>query len=180
MKKTIAILALSISIIISVGLLSVCSAQPYGTGLYNYNLPYGSQTTLSIATSGNVNISITPTIDGVQKTGTSNITVTSTDIVGYKLYIRSKTSTNMDNLGATLPASANVAADVLAVNTWGYNTDASNNFIGMTLGDTLIRSLATPTSGDITTVTYGIKLNFSKPAGKYTTDVVYTAVPQTY
>ncbi|CAN5413046.1 hypothetical protein BH10PAT4_BH10PAT4_1010 [soil metagenome] len=156
-------------------------AQPYGKGIYNENVPYGGQTSLTIATSGNVTIpTITPTTSGVLGTGTSTVTVTSTDVKGFKLYVRSLTSTNMDNLGATVPASANGLPNPLAVNTWGYNTDASANFVGTTLTDVLIKSLTTPaSSGNVTTFTYGLKVDLAKPAGNYSTSVIYTAVPQT-
>jgi len=155
-------------------------AQPYGKGPYNTTVPYGDLTSLSIATSGSINIPITPTSEGVQATGTGTVTVTSTDVNGYKLYIRALNSTNMDNNGALLPTSANLTPASLAVNTWGYNTDASNNFVGITTSDTLIRSIAAPTStGSMTTITYGMKLDLTKTAGNYTTMVVYTAVPQT-
>lgn len=158
----------------------ICVAQPYGKGVYNADVPYGSQTSLSIATNGNINIPITPTSSGALATGVSVITITSTDVMGYKLYLRALTNTNMVNGGTNLPTSANGSPAALAVNTWGYNTDASTNFTGITLSDTLIRSVTTPaSSGDITNVTYGIKLDMLKPMGNYTTTVIYTAVPQT-
>lgn len=159
---------------------SVSYAQPYGKGIYNTNIPYGDQTSLSISTNGNINIPITPTIDGVTNTGTSVVTVTSTDVKGYKLYIRALASTDMNNLGALLPASTNNTPAALTNNTWGYNTDATNNFIGINLSDTMIHSVATPMiSGDVTNITYGIKLDMAKPAGNYVANIVYTAVPQT-
>ena len=180
MKKTIAFSVLIILIAAITVNSNMAGAQPYGKGLYNEMVPYGNQTSLSISTSGTINVPITPTASGTLMTGTSNITVTSTDVKGYKLYIRSLANTYMDNLGAQLPASANVTAAALAVNTWGYNTDASSNFIGIKSTDALIRSATTPVpSGDSTSVTYGIKLDMAKPAGDYIANVVYTAVPQT-
>lgn len=173
---TIPLLAILLCIILS----PFSYAQPYGKGIYNANVPYGSETALSIATNGNVSIPITPTDGGTLATGSSNVTVTSTDVMGYKLYIRALGSTDMDNLGTALPASANGSLAPLAVDSWGYNTDASNNFLGMTLSDTLIHSITTPASaGEVTTVTYGIKVDMAKPAGNYVATVVYTAVPQT-
>lgn len=169
-----------ITIAISLLMPSSSYAQPYGKGIYNENVPYGDQTSLSIATSGNVAIPITPTTSGVLTTGNSVVTVTSTDVKGYKLYIRALNDTNMNNLGALLPASSNNSPAILAVNTWGYNTDASTNFVGLSLADTLIRSITIPaSSGDVTTVTYGINLDMAKPAGNYVANIVYTAVPQT-
>ncbi len=155
-------------------------ANPYGTGVFGANIPYGSETSLSIGTSGNVSIQITPTDAGTLGTASNTVTVTSTDVTGYKLYIKSLSSTNMANGAYTLPASGNVVAGALASNTWGYNTDASSNFVGMTSSDFLIKTATGPfSSGDPTTLTYGVKVDNAKPAGNYTTTVVYTAVPQT-
>lgn len=157
-----------------------CVAQPYGKGLYDEDVPYGTQTSLSIAVNGNVGIPIIPTDSGVLADGSSTITVTSTDVKGYKLYIRALSDTNLNNSGAVLPASSNGLPAPLSINTWGYNTDASDNYLGITLSDSLIKSVTSPVkNGDITNVKYGIYMNLSKPAGNYTTTVIYTAVPQT-
>ncbi|MEO5628096.1 MAG: hypothetical protein ABIQ89_04400 [Candidatus Saccharimonadales bacterium] len=156
------------------------SAQPYGKGKYDANVPYGSATSLTISTTGNVAIQITPTDSGTLGTADNTVTVSSTDVIGYKLYIRSLGSTNMANGPFSIPASANGLPAALANNTWGYNTDASADFVGMTLSDVLIKSLTGPaTAGDATQVTYGVKVDNSKPAGSYSTSIVYTAVPQT-
>lgn len=154
-------------------------AASYNSGKYNENIPYGSATYLAINTDGNVSLAVTPVSGGVQVTGTSHITVTSTDAVGYKLYLRSESVTSLDNFGDTIPTSTNVTPAPLSMNTWGYNTDGSNNFVGSSLSDTLIRYFVGPApSGDTTSVTYGLKVDLSKPAGNYTTSVVYTAVPE--
>jgi len=180
MKKTKAILIIILAIFSTASLVFPCCAQPYGKGLYNENIPYGDQTSLSISTSGNVNIPITPTTTGVFSTGSNSVTVTSTDVKGYKLYIRALKNTYMDNLGAQLPASSNASPAALTMDTWGYNLDASTNFVGINSTDTLIKSASAPTpNGDSATITYGIKLDMAKPAGNYTANVVYTAVPQT-
>lgn len=155
-------------------------AQPYGKGVYGANIPYGSETSLAISTGGNVNLQVTPTDSGTLSTANNTVTVTSTDVVGYKLYIRALTNTNMVNGSSTIPASSNGTPAALSTNTWGYNTDASTNFTGATLSDTLIKTATGPfSSGDITTVTYGVKLDNSKAAGNYTTTIMYTAAPQT-
>jgi hypothetical protein len=155
-------------------------AQPFGAGKFGANVPYGSQTSLTISTSGNVTISVTPTDNGTLGTATNAVTVYSTDVVGYELYINSLTTTDMTNGAYTLPASANGSPAPLVSNTWGYNTDASANFVGTTTSQVLITSALGPfTAGDTTNVTYGVKVDNAKPAGNYTTTVVYTAAPQT-
>lgn len=181
MKKSISIFVLLFTtVFFAIYITSTSVAQPYSKGIYNVNLPYGDQTSLSIATNGNVDVPITPTLSGVLATGISTVTVTSTDVKGYMLYIRALNSTSMNNLGSLLPTSANGSPASLAIDTWGYNTDASTNFVGMTLSDVLIHSISVPApTGDITNITYGIKMDMAKPAGKYVASVVYTAVPQT-
>lgn len=155
-------------------------ASPYGAGIYNANVPYGGQTELTISTSGAVALAVTPSDPSVTTAASGTVTVVSTDVVGYKLYVRSATSTDMTNGGAVIPSSGNGSPAPLAANTWGYNLDGSSDYVGMTLGDVLIRSATQPyTSGDVTTVTYGVRLNFAKPAGSYSTSIIYTAVPQT-
>lgn len=174
------LLLLSFGLWISLFLASPVFANPFGTGAFGANIPYGSETSLSISTSGNVSIQITPTEAGTLGTASNTVTVTSTDAVGYKLYIRSLSSTDMVNGPSVIPASGNGTPAALAINTWGYNTDASTNFTGMTLTDALIKNAVGPYSaGDNTTVTYGVKVDLAKAAGNYTTSVVYTAVPQT-
>ncbi|MDQ5972556.1 MAG: hypothetical protein QG553_715 [Patescibacteria group bacterium] len=168
------------SLWITVGLPVMVWAQPFGTGKFGANVPYGAATSLSISTGGNVLIQVTPTDSGTLGTANNAVTVTSTDVVGYKLYIRSLSSTDMANGAFTIPASANGLPASLATNTWGYNTDAGANYVGITASDVLIKNGIGPfSSGDTTTVTYGVKVDNSKPAGNYTSTVVYTAVPQT-
>jgi len=168
---------------------TICYAQPYGKGLYGI-ITYGNQTSLSISTNavdGYVTIpTITPITGGALGTATNIITVTSTDVMGYKLYIGASASTSMNNLGTPLITSvnayANPATNPLAVNTWGYNVDGSViNFCGMPLNSSrqLIKTVTTPISGDNTTITYGLKIDMAKPAGNYSVSVIYTAVPQT-
>lgn len=174
------ILSLLGAIVMTLFVSSVTHASPYGVGIYNANVPYGGETQLTISTSGAITIPINPSSTGTLGSASGTVTVVSTDVVGYKLYIRALASTNMVNGAAALPASANGSPAALATNTWGYNLDASTNFSGITSSDVLIRSAVGPfTSGDTTTVTYGVKIDQSKAAGNYSSTVIYTAVPQT-
>jgi hypothetical protein len=159
---------------------AISFAAPFGAGIYSADVPYGSQTSLSIATNGNISIPISPASGGTLATGTSTVTVTSTDVVGYKLYLRALGSSNMDNVGTSLPASGNVSAAPLSVDTWGYNTNGSGNFVGILTTDSLIKSVTGPKKGgDVTTFTYGVNIDLAKPAGNYSASVLYTAAPQT-
>lgn len=170
-----------LSIITSTFVINITAfASPYGAGLYGENVPYGGQTNLTISNGGNVSIAVNPTVAGVLGKASGTVTVTSTDVVGYKLYASSVGSTNMSNGGTVLPASANGSQAPLATNTWGYNLDASSNFIGMTTSNALLLSFTGPAKlGNTTTVTYGAMIDLTKKAGTYSTNVLYTAVPQT-
>jgi len=159
---------------------STTYAQPYGQGKYGINVPYGGQTQLSIATSGDLSLSITPTGSGTLGSVSGTVTVTNADVAGYQLYARALGSSNMVNGSAVLGASSNVSAAALSVNTWGYNLDASTNFLGLTTSDSLLKATTVPaTTGDVTTVTYGVKVDNAKPAGAYSSSILYTAVPRT-
>lgn len=157
-------------------------ASPYGVGLYNADVPYGGETQISLATNGAITIPIVPSDAGTLGSGSGTVTVTSTDVVGYRLYIRALSSTNLSQIGGSgvLGASSNVTALPLSTNTWGYNLDASTNFIGATTSDQLLRTRTGPfKNGDVTTVTYGVKVDNTKPAGSYRTTIMYTAIPRT-
>lgn len=181
MKKVHTISLLFLFVILGVGVLvSVPAfASPYGVGKYGADVPYGKDTSITISAS-NVVVSAAPGASGQLSTATAPVTVYSTDVTGYKLYVNALSSTDLTSTGGTIPASGNVSAAPLVVNTWGYNTDATTNFLGMTTSMALIKNLVGPSRlGDTTTVTYGIYVDNNTQAGSYTTTVLYTAVPQT-
>lgn len=178
--KKIVFVALTSTIIVSLFGIQFAAAQPYGAGLYNEAVPYGNLTSLSIATIAATNLSVTPTAGGASTSSNSSVVVTSTDVEGFQLYLRASTNTNLTNGASTIPASANVTPAALATNTWGYNTNASANYAGITLSDVLLKTFNTSAStGNTTTVTYGVKVDLTKMSGIYTTSVLYTAVGQT-
>ena len=153
------------------------SASPFGQGVFGAHVPFGSVTSLTIALGGNVTLNLTPSGGNFVGAGSHTITVTSTDVVGYSLYIYSPGSTTMTSGVDTIPASSNTSAASLLVNTWGYNTDGSANYLGMTTAPTLLKTATGPyESGDNTTVTYGVLTSASKSDGSYAVSVVYTAV----
>lgn len=150
-------------------------ASPFGQGVFGANAPFGSQTSLAISLGGNVSMTLVPS--GPQFTGSAShtLTVTSNDVVGYRLYVYCPTSTTMTNGSETIPTSGNGSPAALSLNTWGYNTDASSNYLGMSTTPTLIKDATGPyTSGDNTSVKYGVLTDITKGAGAYTVGVVYT------
>ena len=155
-------------------------ASPFGQGIFSADVPFGSLTSLAIALGGNVGISLAPNGGNFSGTGNHTLTVTSNDVIGYRLYALSPTTTTMTLSGGsdTIPASRNSSPATLAVNTWGYNTTGSTtDFIGMKTTPILIKDAVGPyKNGDDTTVTYGALTDITKSAGAYAVDVVYTVV----
>jgi hypothetical protein len=154
------------------------AASPFGQGEFGADVPFGSATSLTISLGGNVGLSLLPDGATFRGTGSHTVTVTSTDVVGYLLYVHGTGTTTMVNGAATIPASSNTSAGPLAVNSWGYNTTGSTTqFLGMTLTSALTKDAEGPyKSGDDTTVTYGALAGASKEAGSYAASVTYTAV----
>lgn len=155
----------------------LASASPFGAGEFGADVPFGSMTSISITTDGNVGIVASPSGSDFSGQGSHTITVTSTDVVGYELYTKSPSGTSMTNGIDTIPTSSNTSLAALAMNTWGYNTNSSSNYVGIDSTDTLIKDVTGPyKNGDDTTVTYGVLANTSKSSGAYSVGVTYTAV----
>lgn len=156
------------------------SASPFGQGVFGADVPFGSQT--SIAVSLGTAPSMTLSTDGPNTfsgSATQNLTVTSTDVVGYRLYARTEGGTAMTNGSETIPASSNISAAPLAINTWGYNTDGSANYLGLTGTHQLVKDADGPyKNGDTTNITYGARANITKGAGTYQVNVIYTVVAE--
>lgn len=166
-------------VVVCMGLGQTVAASPFGQGVFGADVPFGSGTSLSIALGGNVTLNLTPSGNQFTASGSHTLTVTSTDVVGYKLYVYSPGSSTMTNGSETIPASSNTTPGSLAVNSWGYNTDGSTNYLGMTTTPALIKDTTGPSkNGDNTTVTYGVLTDITKGAGSYTVGVVYTAVAE--
>lgn len=179
--KTIRPLVLLCALTASLSFAAPAAASPFGEGVFGANVPFGSVTSVAISLGSNVNLSLTPSGNTFVGSGSHTITVTSTDVVGYSLYIYAAGSTNMVNGSSTIAASSNGTAGALSTNTWGYNTTGSTtNFVGITTSPKLLKTATGPyKSGDTTTVTYGVLTDSSKASGNYTVNVTYTAVSLT-
>ena len=163
--------------LLTLGFVPSVAASPFGQGVFGADVPFGSATSLSVALGGNVSLSLVPSGSTFTGNGSHTLTVTTTDVVGYRLYIYSPGSTSLTNGSETIPASANVAPGGLALNTWGYNTNGSTNYVGITTSPVVLKDANGPyKNGDTTSVTYGILTSTTKGAGNYTSSVVYTAV----
>lgn len=165
------------SVLVMLSIVPSVAASPFGEGVFGAQVPFGSATSLSIALGGNVSMTLTPSGSDFTGTGSNTVTVTSTDPVGYGLYMYASSGTAMSSGSATIPASSNTTEGSLAVNSWGYNTDASGSYIGITSTPALIKSGTGPfETGDATTVTYGVLTDITVPENSYSVHVTYTVV----
>ncbi|MDO4889608.1 MAG: FISUMP domain-containing protein [Candidatus Saccharibacteria bacterium] len=151
---------------------------------------------LNLAYNGETDI--LPTSEGVTATGDINVYVTTNGISGYTLSLYSQSPTNeMTNINSAVTSKISPTAGgaTLANNTWGYqynggnwttvSDDAADPSVitnnGVTPGS-LCPDLATnyqtcyPSSADRYTVTFGAKITDALPAGRYTNDVVFSAI----
>ena len=166
------------------GLLSLApsaAASPFGQGVFGADVPFGSVTSLTIALGGDVALDLVPSGATFVGADSHTLTVTSTDVVGYNLYIYSAGGTSLVNGAENIPASGNAVPAALSTNTWGYNVDGSTDYLGITSTPKLLKTALGPyKSGDDTTVTYGVLTDITKGSGSYTASVTYTAVALNY
>lgn len=166
-----------------------------GTTTVNANI----SAVISIATSGTVNLAITPVSGGSATSASDTVTVTTNNSTGYNLKINGATTT-LANGANTIAANAGTIAAPAAItnNTWGFRIDdatattgfgnttttaqtnvaslTSTKWAAMPTTATLIKTTsAAATSGDATTVWYGAMADTSKPSGTYSDVITYTA-----
>lgn len=155
---------------------------------------------ISLTSSSTVDIALTPTATGsVISSKSDTVSVSTNNATGYNLTLASSTaSTDLANGGNKIAASAGTftAPVALATNTWGYRIDnlggfgagpatALTNAASSTLtfagvpassAPQALKSTSTTANSDKTVVWYGVNVDATKPTGKYSNTVTYTAV----
>jgi hypothetical protein len=192
-----AITKITVSAVALLGLLVVPASTLYAVSDSEdtiVNALIGSS--ISITTSGTVNVSVTPVSGGSQSSASDTVTVATNNDSGYALTMEdSDSDTDLVNGGNTIAAHAGTHASptALANNRWGYavaggdfdvSYSALNNvtssgslWAGMPENGSpvTLKTTATTTAGDVTTVWYSVKADTSNPNGTYTDTVNYTA-----
>lgn len=196
MKRLAAILVLAFSLYLPT---LPAWASTYGSGTYG-SCQYGG-CSISLATSGNVNLDVTPTGNGSCTVQKDTVSVLSDNASGYTLSLSSDTSSTDLTSGANLihTSSATFSTpSTLANNRWGYRVDnvgsfgagptapAANattpptTFAGLvpstSLADTLKSTNTVANPADTTDVWYGVCADTATITGSYVADVLYTAV----
>lgn len=133
---------------------------------------------ISVESAATVAISVTPDADGEVGSASDTVTVSTNDPQGYDLTLKNDATVTMsDGSGNTLAATAAAhgTPGALDLNSWGYSLDSGTSYAGVTETAHNIKSTSATASADTTTVTYGVNVDTSKPAGVYSDSVTYTA-----
>ena len=155
-----------------------------------------SDTSLNLAYNGETEI--LPTSAGVTATGSLDVYVATNGASGYSLTMYTPEHADMKHINSSVSNSitSTTGGANLAKNTWGFYNSTLGSWIGIGEGSnnstTIIDngasvnvpcdlSTTAPTSCangtiDSTTITFGANISDSLPAGRYTNDVVFTAI----
>ena len=137
-----------------------------------------------------MNLAVTPTPDGTLASDEMAIQVSTDNTTGYTLALSlagAETSLNDPASGGKIQSSI---ADInspatLSVNTWGWYPDSLANNTGNLFSalpsssdpyELKKTSSATSGSGDTTTISFGVNVDTTLPAGSYTNAIVISAV----
>jgi uncharacterized protein (TIGR02145 family) len=150
-----------------------------------------STPTISLTAPTTATLTVTPNTS-LPTTASSSISVTTNNTTGYNLF-----ATTQDDTNDCLRNSADIATDcpdlnatnkitntvgtstTLTNNTWGVSLDSGATWRGVPLlGQPVlnIKSTTTTATNDTSTVTYGVKVDSSLPAGTYSGTVIITAI----
>ena len=176
---------------------SQVSAQNYGVGTYG-SCQYGS-CSISVSSSGSVDLSVTPTITGACTVASDTVGVSTSSSTGYTLQLSSTTSETRLLSGENALAATGGSAgtpEAISMNSWGFRVDGGAFGDGPT---TAVSSgpataalfagvpssaapvtIAAPSSfraaPDDTTVWYAVCATSAQLAGVYSGSVTYTAL----
>jgi hypothetical protein len=182
------------------GIALAYSTGAYGSGSYG-SCVYGSACSISLTSSGTVNLNITPAIGGKCTIQSDTATVTTDDANGYTLTLADNTTnTSLLNGAATITATSGTPASPVALsgNVWGYRVDGLSGFGAGPTGsssnvappvttfagvqsssgtaDTIANTSVPASAGANTVIWYGACAGSTAKSGSYSTQITYTAV----
>lgn len=178
---------------------SRADALPYGAGTYG-TCQY-STCSISLTSSGNVTLNLTPTSGGVYTIQPNQLTVDTGSSTGYTLtLIDSDTNTSLVDGAKTISASSGTPASpsVLSSISWGYRVDgiagfgagpttaqtnvssSSLTFAGIPASNLTAHTIASSSSAQVspeaTNVWYGVFVTSTQQSGSYSDIVTSTAL----
>ncbi len=195
--KSLAILATS-SFIVGMPIFTASAAEDTANTTINATI----DSTITISSSGTVNIAVIPTGSGVQSSASDTVSVSTNNAAGYNLALHMSTAernlvSGSNNIIPVTGSHGTPAA--LANNSWGYRIDGEGGFgAGPTSAETnvasssytwagipaapagsannIVKDANTSVNNDQTTVWYAVRANSGLPNGVYSGTVTYTAI----
>lgn len=175
-------------------------AIPYGYGTYG-TCSYGA-CGLTLTTSNNLSVNITPSTNGSCSINNDNVSVLTDDSTGYTVSVNASSSSNSLSNGSSNITSVSGSYDsptTLGINQWGYRVDGvggfgtgpttqqssinfpiSSTFAGVPSNSsnptTIITSNTSANPAATYKVWYGVCADTTLTSGTYSGTVVYTAV----
>lgn len=195
---------IKIAVLLLLGILLIpclsATAVPYGMGTYGtctYDL-----CGLTLTSSSNLNVNVTPSSSGSCSINKDSVSVLSDDSLGYTVLINnSVNSTSLTNGTSNITAVSGTVSSptTLGLNQWGYRVDgqggfgsgptnSTNNsnypisatFAGVPDSNSLPSNVVTSSNSAnpavTTNVWYGVCANTNLTSGTYSGTVLYTAV----
>ena len=151
------------------------------------------QSVLAITAPSNLDLNIMPSSTGALTSGEVEVNVTSNNATGYTLSMSASTDntalTNTetsDTINSTTNASE--SPNTLSANTWGWYPSSLSTNPGSSTGNyqfiaipavssaATVKTTAAPSTNDISTVSFGVSVDTSIPAGTYANTVVFSAI----
>ena len=181
-------LALLITFLISSIFNLVSSAPTLAEGSQEVTFSVEMKDSLSLAISSNtISLNLNPAISPFDQE-TILTTVGTNNPYGYKLYLNSSTTSLVrDNSDGYFPVGSEPVIETLSsttdgytesnfpVNRWGYKL-GSGNYFPFASGLLISSSDTATTTANTTSVTFGAKVDYEKPAGNYNMTLNFTAV----
>ncbi len=180
------------------GVLAVPGMVGAVTGTADTTINAQINAAITISSSGTVTIpSLTPAGSAVTSSASDTVSVSTNNTAGYTLSLADKDATTSLTSGVnTIPAHSGtlVTPTALATNSWGFavpggafdatytalnnSTSATEKFAGVPASGAgvTLKTTATTSVSDPTTVWYGVKVDATKATGTYSDIVTYTAV----
>ena len=179
---------------------SAYSSGTYGSGAYG-SCVYGSVCSITLTSSGTINLNITPASGGRCTIQSDTASVLTDDTNGYTLTLAdTTTNTSLISGGNTIPATSGSSSSpaTLVPNAWGWRIDglgtfgagpttAQSNIIPSSAlfaaiksssgtADTIAATSVAANPAVATTIWYGACANTSLTSGSYSSQVTYTAL----
>ncbi len=177
-------------------------AAPGGGGAYADSLDYSVQIRPSLnitVSSSTVQLLLNPSTTPFGKADLT-VSVGTNNFTGYKLYMKSlNDATDLVNSAFSTPTvietlsssttEANFISDATLANKWGYRVTSADNtgadsditsttdFFPFVSGAKKIGSASSAVNNSTTTLTFASKVNYEKPAGLYSLDFNFNAIP---